>query len=230
MSNLCCFALLNLSAFTLCRALGELRRFCDKFLMMKEFKLKVKSAILMIFLVAISSVCADSEEEDSIWPTSCGLRETKSTHRIIGGASSKPHDWPWLAVLCHGSGTADCFCGASVITSRHVITAAHCLHEKDVESTYWPEVSVNFGKHNLADNSEDSQSRRIEDAVMHPDWKTKTTASDQKYDADIAILRLSEAITFNKRVKPICFPSADEVMSESGKVVSENLITLWMLK
>jgi len=189
-------------------------------------KSKVKSGNSQIIWLCFLFVCVcPVASDDSDWPDSCGFRKLNIGGLVRGGSDSKLNNWPWLAVLCHGSGTADCFCGANLITKRHVITAAHCLHAKDAESTYWSNVTVHFGKHNLYDNSEDSQSRSVIDVVIHPEWKTKTTVTDgDRYDADIAILRLNKAVTFNKRVQPICLPSAYELNDLTGKVVSKILI------
>jgi len=191
-------------------------------------KSKVKSGNSQVIWFCFLFVCVCrvawyetdyEEEDDSIWPASCGLRKLNVLGMAIGRSSSKPHDWPWLAVLCFGSGTADCFCSANLITKHHVITTAHCLHDKDADRFDWPNMTVHFGKHNLLDTSEDSQSRSIIDVVMHPDWNTKS----DMYDADIAILRLNEAVTFNDRVRPICLPSSDEFTDEICKVVSKIL-------
>jgi len=188
-------------------------------------KLKVKSGnfqvIWLCFLFFYVGRVACNEEDDLIWPASCGLRNTGGL--VMNGEDSKP-DWPWVAVLCHGSGTADCFCSANVITQRYIITAAHCFYSKEADKFFWSNVTVLFGKHNLLDNSEDSQSRSIIDVVIHPDWKTKTTGTaGESYDADIAIFRLSEPVTFNDRVKPICLPSTDELNDVNGTVVSKVL-------
>jgi len=48
------------------------------------------------------------------------------TH-IVGGAEARRHSWPWQCLLLVDKGNGTFTCGGSVIDSRHVLTAAHCL-------------------------------------------------------------------------------------------------------
>lgn len=43
---------------------------------------------------------------------------------MVGGNETKVHEFPWLAGL---AADGEFHCGASLITRRHLITAAHCL-------------------------------------------------------------------------------------------------------
>ena len=44
---------------------------------------------------------------------------------IIGGQDATPGDWPWQVSLQNSRGSH--FCGASIIGSEWVLTAAHCV-------------------------------------------------------------------------------------------------------
>ena len=48
--------------------------------------------------------------------------------RIVGGKESVPNKYPFAAVLTTKSGGH--FCGGTLITRRHVVTAAHCFQAK----------------------------------------------------------------------------------------------------
>ena len=59
---------------------------------------------------------------------SCGIvsqqREHPAQLYIVGGAESKPNDWPWQISLSYwGSHT----CGGSILSEEWVVTAAHCV-------------------------------------------------------------------------------------------------------
>lgn len=59
-------------------------------------------------------------------PLQCGNRNPVSPdqERIVGGINASPHEFPWIAVLFK-SGKQ--FCGGSLITNNHILTAAHCV-------------------------------------------------------------------------------------------------------
>lgn len=53
----------------------------------------------------------------------CGVRGR--TNRIVGGNILPAHEYPWLVGL---SRQGKIYCGASLISRNHVLTAAHCVN------------------------------------------------------------------------------------------------------
>lgn len=58
----------------------------------------------------------------------CGY--THNTYKkIVGGEVSKKGAWPWAVLLAYtdGSSSSPFKCGGTLVTARHVVTAAHCI-------------------------------------------------------------------------------------------------------
>jgi len=120
---------------------------------------------------------------------------------------------PWIGLLCDGHSTKNCFCGVNLITKLHAITAAHCLHREEAS---WPQFRIHFGRLDLDRRMQ--QSRRIFDVAIHPDWKHRKVA----HEADIAVLRMKESVSFNENVQPVCLPlpQSQQLKLNDGLIVS----------
>lgn len=82
------------------------------------------------------------------------------------------------------------------------------------------DVAVFLGAYNLNVKAErGAQQRDVDEICVHPEWKV----DNDRYDADLAILVLSEIVEFTKYIRPICMPDDDPPIDNIGSIVGKML-------
>ncbi|NWI23030.1 FA10 factor, partial [Sula dactylatra] len=125
--------------------------------------------------------------------------------RIAGGTLCHRGHCPWQVLIRNSKDIG--FCGGSLISSRWVLTAAHCL---DLVRPH----HVTVGDFDKYQREFKEQKIDVERSWTHPHYDSND------YNSDIALLYLSSDVIFNEYVSPICLPSPSlaNLLSEEGRI------------
>ncbi|XP_063375042.1 transmembrane protease serine 9-like [Cydia amplana] len=130
-------------------------------------------------------------------------------HAEVGGSpAGKPaglSQYPWLVHLTVKLQDKMIGCGGSLISTRHVITAAHCV---DFQISNYEDVSVYLAEYNTRTYPNDCVGRQcVKNMVIHPDKIFKHNRYNRHaLHNDIALMRLSSAAPYTDYIRPICVP------------------------
>ena len=112
----------------------------------------------------------------------CGpVKDSSGSQRIVGGEEAGENEYPWMVRLV-GTTPLPGGCGGSLISRKHVITAAHCIYPYAVENfsnhSRLPGKGVINTRGEVIENlkvvvGEHSMQKYIDDEKNNIDWKTK---------------------------------------------------------
>ncbi|KAG7277493.1 hypothetical protein CRUP_037364 [Coryphaenoides rupestris] len=148
---------------------------------------------------------------DSLFPCNCESREvltllcqdcgrrSLTEDRIVGGVGSRQGSWPWQVSLQY-DGVHQC--GGSLISDRWVVTAAHCFPERYRFAARW---RVLLGSvYNKPANANVVEVKTI---VYHSSYLPFVDANIDDNSRDIAVLALTQPLTFTEYIQPLCLPA-----------------------
>ncbi|KAL3205943.1 hypothetical protein MRX96_040532 [Rhipicephalus microplus] len=128
--------------------------------------------------------------------------------RIVGGEQAGRLEFPWqislrrvIPVVNQDRGHA---CGGSIINSRYVLTAAHCVTGL---LTFPSDFSVVVGEEDITKKDDTDEAIQVRKIIKHPQWNKDTMENDY------ALLELKTPLDFegwHKHLMPICLPEKDQ--------------------
>lgn len=132
--------------------------------------------------------------------------------KIVGGVQTEENEYPWQVGLISSSGSRSPFCGGTLISSKEVLTAAHCTASGGANY-------VLVGEHNLNAN-DGERAVRVCSVLEHSSYNSGTV------DYDFAVLRLCEDVTFQTDILPACLPTSSSTSYENVDAVVSGWGTL----
>ncbi|MED6242205.1 hypothetical protein ATANTOWER_001571, partial [Ataeniobius toweri] len=141
--------------------------------------------------------CGDRSDEENC---DCGTKKFKSATRIVGGQDADDGEFPWqvsLHVKRYGH-----VCGASVISTKWLVTAAHCVQDDGSIKFSDPKTwEVYLGLHSQQKQGSSLVKRNLKQIISHPFYNHHT------FDNDIALMELESPVSYSDHIQPICLPA-----------------------
>ena len=190
--------------------------------------------------------CVEEEED-----CECGPVKEWANERIVGGGEAPKHAYPWqISILWSDKEwhtSASHICGGSIISSKYILTAAHCFHEsiyttplpeeaadqlsEELQDYYFTpdEVFVLVGAHYLPNNDEITSTElrnnknihRVREIIIHDQYDPPKTS----FQYDFTILKLESILKFSSKVAAVCLP--DPKFSASKYVGRKGVVSGW---
>jgi len=139
------------------------------------------------------------------------------SERIVGGNKTLLGEYPWQVALLSQGVISGHICGGTLVTSKHVVTAAHCTTGLTPDT-----LAVAVGYTNLSSTASDRFIIPVKKIKDHPNYQGKAT----NFENDISVLELAEEVDLLSfpHIKPICLPSATGTRPDQGWYVGESAV------
>uniref|UniRef100_UPI00398F785B coagulation factor VII-like n=1 Tax=Pristiophorus japonicus TaxID=55135 RepID=UPI00398F785B len=124
--------------------------------------------------------------------------------RIVGGTDAFKGEYPWQVLL---KNNGEMFCGAVLLSPQWVVTAAHCVFDKNME-----DLQIVAGEHILSEDEGTEQKRNVSQMIQHENYSKATVNND------IALLKLGAPVVLDDYVVPICLPEPEFALRELRQI------------
>ncbi|KAF6126601.1 serine protease 41 [Phyllostomus discolor] len=152
----------------------------------------VAALLLVQLLVPVELEMLGLQDQGRLFPEPCGHQNIYP--RIVGGKDSVLGRWPWQVSLRFHKGHT---CGGSLLNRRWVLSAAHCFVKHGGPSKWVVQLGEPSSRPSLWNLWAFYHRYKVQDIIMYPHFKGSSFN-------DIALLRLTSSVTYNKYIQPIC--------------------------
>ena len=98
------------------------------------------------------------------------IKLSNNTGYAIGGQVAKPNSIPWqVGLVKTGEDNPDC--GGTIICTKFVMTAAHCVKSVSICNTNPMNCQVLVGEHDLSNSDDDATRHNIKEFHVHPNYQ-----------------------------------------------------------
>merc|ERR1711973_1970 len=156
-------------------------------------RVKTKSIMNMIkILVVLISLFNISNGQGRC---KCGRANHQS--RIVNGVTTEKNEYPWQVLLYIKVGNRAALCGGTIVSSKSIVTAAHCTKGRKVE-----DIFVSVGDHDITvgGDGEGERTYRVCSKDDHSQYNPRNM------DYDYSVLTLCYELQFTDTVSPACLP------------------------
>lgn len=167
---------------------------------------QLRQALIVLLLALLGSLrmggAVQSADPLPLTPMPDGAR----TVTIVGGQPADPGEWPWQAFVRSGP----YMCGGSLIHEEWVVTAAHCVVNKQNVVFAPTDVTVTLGEHNRTQSEGTEQKIGVIQVIPHPQYRAPWN------DHDIALLHLTTPAVLGPAVaiiQPLVSPTFDALVT-----------------
>ncbi|XP_055678842.1 serine protease gd-like [Lutzomyia longipalpis] len=164
---------------------------------------------------------SSTEDYDDSEVVGCGRVDTRNIYvpLVLEGQTIERGQWPWLvSVYSYSKSKLGFRCGATLISNKLVVTAAHCFFDVYNRKINSDDVLIILGQYNLK-RPQDQGSEIVypESVNIHPTYRKLT-----KIDSDIAVVVLAERVRFTHYIRPACLwkgpDTKDSIVGKRGYI------------
>jgi len=157
------------------------------------------SLVAVAQIVTVAEACFGGGGKLPQASFTCGVNDVNP--KIVGGSDAAPNSVPWqVALVSPWVSSGKPFCGGTIISPYHVLTAAHCV--------WVPAIWVKVGEHNIETNDDKATIHKVDCIHRHPHYFYYWGWANN----DFAILTLKTPLDLtgpNSLARAACLPNDD---------------------